>query len=630
MSNAIADLVGEGVKLFPYAPGVNTPDDNFKAVRHWTKLSEIVDPNDINKNANIAIKPNYEWVDLDFDCKEARELSFEYFNPHYVFGRNTRGHFLQRISNPTEFTNRKINYRQSTLIEMRGEGCYSVLRGQLTGPIGMADVEKTDNGKDITFEECWQKFYEIGLLCQLKKAYYGCVNDFIIPIVGEMLFHGIPQDHAIEIIMKFLRLIKRSHGDPDYVDDDGTLKPADREAETRQSIISIYKKNNPSKIEKLHDLSSQAMEQIENSIIEIAKTYKAEVVDKSYEKGLPLITKTLKEIKNTEYPPLTEVVDKILTTGLGFLSAKPKVGKSFLGLALSYAVATGGKFLDLNTMKGSVLYIAYEDSEARIRRRADDMGMKETELIEFAFKTDKLMDGLEKQLMHWIDDKRKSGERPLLIIIDTYVRSQDGKKGAGSNSYEIDSSKLDNLQRDMLSADVCCMFITHDKKVEENDKLNNVSGSIAFQGQDFVWHIDKNRTDGSTTSTLHVQPRDLDPQEYEIMMNDNFEWENLGTPEKKDFDKATRQLLEAVQALHDQGQLDARPGEIFTWLKANKQPEGDDNFPDTKNIKWAYQKKLKTLLKRSILNRGDRSGSYMVPRLIKNMEEDGYYEETPY
>ena len=114
------------------------------------------------------------------------------------------------------------------------------------------------------------------------------------------------------------------------------------------------------------------------------------------------------------------------------------------------------------------------------------------------------------------------------------------------------------------------------------------------------------------------------------MMNDNFEWENLGTPEKKDMDKATRQLLEAVQALHDRGQVDARPGEIFTWLKENKQPEGDDNFPDTKTIIWSYQKKLKTLLKRSILNRGDRSGSYMVPRLIKNMEEDGYYEETPY
>ena len=509
---------------------------------------------------------------------------------------------------------------------MRGEGCYSVLKGKLTGPEGVADVKRTDYGKDITYEEFRQKIHEIGLLCQLKRAYSGNVNDFTIPVVGEMLFQGIPQDHAINIMMRFLKMIKRSNGDPDYIDDEGNRKKADREAETRKSIINIYNKNTPSKIEKLTALSNTAHKQIEQTIIEVAKPYK-DVIDISKNKGQPLVTKTLKEIQNTEYPEQTIVVEKILTTGLGFLSAKPKVGKSFLGLALSYAVATGGKFLDLNTMKGSVLYIAYEDSEARIRRRADDMGMKETELVEFAFKTDKLMDGLEQQLMHWIDDKRKSGERPLLIIIDTYVRSQDGKKGAGSNSYEIDSSKLDNLQRDILSRDVCCMFITHDKKVEEADKLNNVSGSIAFQGQDFVWHIDKNRTDGSTTSTLHVQPRDLDPQEFEIMMNDNFEWENLGTPEKKDMDKATRQLLEAVQALHDQGQVDARPGEIFTWLKANKKPEGDDNFPDTKTIKWSYQKKLKTLLKRGTLNRGDRAGSYMVPRLIKHLEEDGDYGE---
>jgi len=626
MSNAISDLVREGVKLFPYAPTVNTPDDDFKAVYHWTKLSEIDETTVINNNANIAVKPNYEWVDADFDCEDARELSFEYFYPHYLFGRDTKGHFLIRIKNPTKFSNVKIHYEKETLIEMRGEGCYSVLKGKLTGPEGVADVKRTDYGKDITYEEFRQKIHEIGLLCQLKRAYSGNVNDFTIPVVGEMLFQGIPQDHAINIMMRFLKMIKRSNGDPDYIDDEGKRKKADREAETRKSIINIYNKNTPSKIEKLTALSNTAHKQIEQTIIEVAKPYK-DVIDISKNKGQPLVTKTLKEIQNTEYPEQTIVVEKILTTGLGFLSAKPKVGKSFLGLALSYAVATGGKFLDLNTMKGSVLYIAYEDSEARIRRRADDMGMKETELVEFAFKTDKLMDGLEQQLMHWIDDKRKSGERPLLIIIDTYVRSQDGKKGAGSNSYEIDSSKLDNLQRDILSRDVCCMFITHDKKVEEADKLNNVSGSIAFQGQDFVWHIDKNRTDGSTTSTLHVQPRDLDPQEFEIMMNDNFEWENLGTPEKKDMDKATRQLLEAVQALHDQGQVDARPGEIFTWLKANKKPEGDDNFPDTKTIKWSYQKKLKTLLKRGTLNRGDRAGSYMVPRLIKHLEEDGDYGE---
>lgn len=70
------------------------------------------------------------------------------------------------------------------------------------------------------------------------------------------------------------------------------------------------------------------------------------------------------------------------------------------------------------------------------------MSMDKCELVEFAFKTDKLMDGLEDQLLQWIEDKRSEDKRPILIIVDTYIRSQDGKKGSGTNSYEIDSSKL--------------------------------------------------------------------------------------------------------------------------------------------------------------------------------------------
>ena len=606
----VNQLISDGVKTIAYIPFIDTPKDNSKAVYNWDKKPELNIDDFINPTHNIAIKPDYNWVDLDFDCDEAKQLGFEYFNPSYLFGRDERGHMLINISDPTKFPITKVCWDKECLIEMRGKGCYSVAHGTLTGPDGEASFKKTDYGKALTFKECRKNFFEIGLLCQLKRGFYGSVNDFIIPIVGEMIFKGIEVNHCTEIMMKFLRLIERQ----------------EREAETKKSILAMYRKNTPSMIERLVWTELQ-QRQVETTLDALANLTKQErTKERQFAR---LETKTLKEIKETEYPPLLEVCEGILTAGLGFFSAKPKVGKSFLGLALAYAVATGNKFLGLKTTQGCVLYIAYEDSEARIQRRADSMSMDKCESVEFAFKTDKLMDGLEDQLLQWIEDKRSEDKRPILIIVDTYIRSQDGKKGSGTNSYEIDSSKLDRLQRDVLAQDVCCMMITHDKKVEESDKLNNMSGSIAFQGQDFIWHMDKNRTDGSISSTLHVEPRDLEPQEYEIHMNSNFEWENLGTPQVKTMDKVTRQTLEAIEAISEV-RGDAKPKEIWDWLLANKPRDGDDCVVNEKTYKYAYNKKIYSLLKQHKIVRGERASSYMLPILAKQFEEDSDDEDLPF
>jgi len=71
------------------------------------------------------------------------------------------------------------------------------------------------------------------------------------------------------------------------------------------------------------------------------------------------------KILQTEYPPLEELVPGLLTAGLSFLIGKPKVGKSWLGMQLAYAVMTGGKIFDKDVEKGRVLYFALEENIAR-------------------------------------------------------------------------------------------------------------------------------------------------------------------------------------------------------------------------------------------------------------------------
>ena len=59
----------------------------------------------------------------------------------------------------------------------------------------------------------------------------------------------------------------------------------------------------------------------------------------------------------------------ILVEGTCILSAKPKLGKSWLALALCLAVANGEDFLGYKTKKCSSLYLDLETSEALQQKR---------------------------------------------------------------------------------------------------------------------------------------------------------------------------------------------------------------------------------------------------------------------
>ena len=64
----------------------------------------------------------------------------------------------------------------------------------------------------------------------------------------------------------------------------------------------------------------------------------------------------------------------MLPTGLGFVSGQPKIGKSYLVLQISGAVATGGVVFGKRVAQGRVFYLALEDTPRRIRDRLQQMG----------------------------------------------------------------------------------------------------------------------------------------------------------------------------------------------------------------------------------------------------------------
>ena len=72
------------------------------------------------------------------------------------------------------------------------------------------------------------------------------------------------------------------------------------------------------------------------------------------------------ELMDLQLSPIKFTVADILPSGLTVFAGAPKVGKSLFILKLCLAVANGENFWCFPTRKGTVLYLALEDSMMRL------------------------------------------------------------------------------------------------------------------------------------------------------------------------------------------------------------------------------------------------------------------------
>ena len=80
---------------------------------------------------------------------------------------------------------------------------------------------------------------------------------------------------------------------------------------------------------------------------------------------------TARDLLAAELPAPKYAVEGLFPEGLTFMAGAPKLGKSWLGLGLRIAVASGGHALGkIAVTQGDVLYLALEDNARRLRRSA--------------------------------------------------------------------------------------------------------------------------------------------------------------------------------------------------------------------------------------------------------------------
>jgi hypothetical protein len=233
---------------------------------------------------------------------------------------------------------------------------------------------------------------------------------------------------------------------------------------------------------------------------------------------------TASELSGKTFEPLMWVVEDILPEGCYLLSARPKVGKSWLSLQISLAVALGESTLGKKVVKGKAIYLALEDNQRRLQDRLQQLrpnGYNTDDLLLYTQWAQFDQGGIE-ELVELI--KR---EEPKLVVIDTLAKV----RGVSRNNhvYENDYKTLAPLTALASTYRMCILIVTHNRKGKsENDALEQVSGSLGLTGAvDGALVIDGIRTDKQYK--LSLIGRDIpNDDELAIERKSNGEWQILG------------------------------------------------------------------------------------------------------
>lgn len=223
------------------------------------------------------------------------------------------------------------------------------------------------------------------------------------------------------------------------------------------------------------------------------------------------------ELQDKTLPPMKWLIGDLLPVGgVVMLSAKPKMGKSFLAIQLALSVASGGEFLGFQAEeKHEVLYIDLETSQRSMKNRISMMTenaprglylMTPLEVFEFG----NIGNGFESQVDYFLE----AHKGVKLVIVDTYGLIQ-GSRTAAQNIYRQEYAEISHLNSWARKKGFTLVLVHHQNK--QDDYLNpvqGISGSTGITGGLQAYYILSKRdyTDKMTKLTIggkEIMERDI-------------------------------------------------------------------------------------------------------------------------
>lgn len=257
-----------------------------------------------------------------------------------------------------------------------------------------------------------------------------------------------------------------------------------------------------------------------------------------------LKTITAAELKRKQFPAIKWAMPGLLPEGLTILAGRPKRGKSWMGLGIALAVASGGFALGkLKVEPGEALYLALEDNERRLQNRLAVLQSQDPEIsprLHLVTDFPPLQMGGMQDLLDWLD----THPAIRLVVIDTLGRIlPSGKRN--NNQFTDDYQFIGKLQKFAIDRAFALLIIHHIRKESADYALDRVAGTTGITGAaDSVWVLDTGKGDAS--AILHATGRDIEEQELAL----NFEhglWTLLGKAEEVTISDERREIISLLQ-----------------------------------------------------------------------------------
>lgn len=213
------------------------------------------------------------------------------------------------------------------------------------------------------------------------------------------------------------------------------------------------------------------------------------------------------------------IVSHLIPQGIHLLGGSPKIGKSWLVLWMCLQIANGEPIWNYETRRGTVLYLALEDSFERLQSRLLEITDEAPGNLHFAILSKSIDDGLNRQIENFIDEHPDT----VFIAIDTLqrIRNNDTK----SNPYASDYGDLTFLKEIANKNHIAILLVHHLRKQRDDDPLNMLSGSTGLSGAvDTVFVLSRlKRTDN--LATLYCSGRDIETIEIPLEFSEkSFVW----------------------------------------------------------------------------------------------------------
>jgi hypothetical protein len=232
-------------------------------------------------------------------------------------------------------------------------------------------------------------------------------------------------------------------------------------------------------------------------------------------------------LRQMTFEPMRFVLLSLLVIGVTLLVGRPKIGKSWLALAIALACAGCGTALGLPAEQGDVLYLALEDSRRRLRGRLDKLlSSVQTdwpERLKFVSIGDwrrQDMGGLA-DLAAWC----RSVAKPTLIVIDTLARFRKPATGK-TPLYNSDYEAIADMQKIAIEHGVAIVVLHHTRKAGADSPFDTVSGTLGLTGGADATLVMERK---NTSVVLHAQGRDIEESETAIQFDKaTCRWTVLG------------------------------------------------------------------------------------------------------